>query len=87
MNELIQREAGKLLPVLLYASLLVLGLQAGAIAFLLISAALPLGLWFLLTCGVILGALFLFTSSLGLSQLPTPPPTPSHSSTSLSSLS
>jgi len=86
LNSVIEKEASKLLPFFLYASLFVLGLQAVGIIFLFINSILPVGLWFLLTCGVVLGGLFCHTSSFGLSQVQTPPPTPSHSSASLSSM-
>ena len=50
VSEAIQRLLIRLLPVMLYASLLVSVVQAGAVFYLLALSFLPLGAWFLLAC-------------------------------------
>ncbi|CAG7830995.1 unnamed protein product [Allacma fusca] len=61
VSDSIQRLLIRLLPVMLYTSLLVSLLQAGAVIYLLASSALPLGVWFLLGCLAIMCYFYLTT--------------------------
>lgn len=62
VNESMQKLFIRLLPIMLYMSLLVSAIQAVGVIYLLAASVLPLGVWFLLICLTLMCYFFVSTS-------------------------